>query len=660
MMTLTSPLYRTAAPTWRLNDFLLSDPTVIRDCTLALEHYFTENTNPDLSPLTIWEAHKCVVRGFYIQKASEFKRQRSTAISDALTRIVSLETLHKGSLDPDDLIELTAARRDLTTLLNSSYHRQCQRSKMFFFANGDKSGRLLARMLQKRRAASYIAKIRDSHKKLHYLPGDIQSTIRTYYESLYNLPGLPPGQDRATNRTDIRDYLTTHLKCRLPQSTARLLESPLSTEELAGVLKTSKTGKCPGPDGLPLNYYKQFLKTLSPHFLLAFNSVPEGRLIPPQTLAANITLIPKDGKDTEQCGSYRPISLLNCDLKLFAKILASRLLPHITDLIHPDQTGFIPGREARDNTIRALTLTHRAQRRGEDLLLLSTDAEKAFDRVNWDFFIRNTRIYRSRPTFMCLYINPTARVCVNGMYTAPFGIRNGTRQGCPLSPLLFTLALEPFLAAVRGSPDIQGLRVGPTEHKIAAYADDLLFFISHPETTLPNVLQAFQRYDLLSNLKINYAKSFILNVSLSARRVSALNPHFPFQWATSRIKYLGIWVTQIPAHMFRDNFLPILDTFANDLGQWDYPHISWLGRVQVLKMNLLPRLLYLFQTIPTHIPSAYFRALRSLTTTYIWRGSRPRQSFTCLTLPKLEGGLAVPDFLLYYKSCHMVRVVEWA
>uniref|UniRef100_A0A8C5MQZ0 Reverse transcriptase domain-containing protein n=1 Tax=Leptobrachium leishanense TaxID=445787 RepID=A0A8C5MQZ0_9ANUR len=343
---------------------------------------------------------------------------------------------------------------------------------MFFFAHGDKSGCLLARMLQKRRATSYIAKIRDSHKKLHYLPGDIQFTIRSYYESLYNLPGLPPGRDRTTNRADIRDYLTAHLKCRLPQSTARLLESPLSTEELAGALKSSKTGKCPGPDGLPLNYYKRFLKTLSPHFLLAFNSVPEGRLIPPQTLAANITLIPKDGKDAEQCESYRPISLLNCDLKLFAKILASRLLPHITDLIHPDQTGFIPGREGRDNTIRALTLTHRAQRRGEELLLLlSTDAEKAFDRVNWDFLFATLEHIGLGPHLCAwiraLYINPTARVCVNGMYTAPFGIRNGTRQGCPLSPLLFTLALEPFLAAVRDSPDIRGLRVGPTEHKIA-------------------------------------------------------------------------------------------------------------------------------------------------------------------------------------------------
>uniref|UniRef100_A0A8C5N2B1 Reverse transcriptase domain-containing protein n=1 Tax=Leptobrachium leishanense TaxID=445787 RepID=A0A8C5N2B1_9ANUR len=319
---------------------------------------------------------------------------------------------------------------------------------MFFFAHGDKSGCLLAHMLQKQRAASYIAKIRDSHKKLHYLPNDIQSTIRSYYESLYNLPDPLPGQDRSAVGTDICEYLSSHLKCRLPQSTTRLLESPLLAEELVGALKSSKTRKCPGPDGLPLNYYKRFLKTLSPHFLLAFNSVPEGRLIPSQTLTANITLIRKDGKDAERCKSYQPISLLNCDLKLFAKILASRLLPHIPGLIQPDQAGFVPGREARDNTIRALTLTHRAQRQGEALLLLSTDAEKAFDRVNWDYLFATLEHIGLGPHLCAwiraLYINPTARVFVNGMYTVPFKFRNGTRQGCPLSPILFTLALEPF------------------------------------------------------------------------------------------------------------------------------------------------------------------------------------------------------------------------
>uniref|UniRef100_A0A8C5LXA8 Reverse transcriptase domain-containing protein n=1 Tax=Leptobrachium leishanense TaxID=445787 RepID=A0A8C5LXA8_9ANUR len=199
----------------------------------------------------------------------------------------------------------------------------------------------------------------------------------------------------------------------------------------------------------------------------------------------------------------------------------------------PRPGGICGGREARDNTIRALTIIHRATRQREGLLLLSTDAEKAFDRVNWEFLFATLSQVGLGPNLCtwirALYSDPTARVCVNGIYTEPFKIRNGTRQGCPLSPLLFVLALEPFLSSVRASPDIRGIRTGRTEHRVAAFADDLLFFVTYPETTLPNLLKAFEVYGNLSNLKINFAKSFLLNVSMPRSKAQSIRPNFSIQ-----------------------------------------------------------------------------------------------------------------------------------
>lgn len=84
---------------------------------------------------------------------------------------------------------------------------------------------------------------------------------------------------------------------------------------------------------------------------------------------------------------------------------------------------------------------------------------------------------------LALYSNATVQVKVNGLFSRPFVITNGTRQGCSLSPLLFALSMEPFLQTSRCDPDIHGLRLlSLPPQKIAAYADDLLFFISQPHT----------------------------------------------------------------------------------------------------------------------------------------------------------------------------------
>lgn len=138
-------------------------------------------------------------------------------------------------------------------------------------------------------------------------------------------------------------------------------------------------------DGFTSFYYKTFRQILALEFTSAFNSILQGNHIPKDTSHTHITVLLKPDNDLLLCASYRSISLLNTDLKLFMKILESRLLPYLERIIHLDQSGFVPGREARDNTIRALNLIHLCSSTLSSALLLFTDAEKAFDRVSWRF-----------------------------------------------------------------------------------------------------------------------------------------------------------------------------------------------------------------------------------------------------------------------------------
>lgn len=121
-------------------------------------------------------------------------------------------------------------------------------------------------------------------------------------------------------------------------------------------MKQLKNGKAPGPDGYTNRFYKAFPDHLSPILLASFDSISQLTTFPVQTLEAHISIIPKPGKDPADPGSYRPISLLKCDVKIYSKLTATRLSDLLPRLIHTNQVGFVKGREARDNTIKSSLL----------------------------------------------------------------------------------------------------------------------------------------------------------------------------------------------------------------------------------------------------------------------------------------------------------------
>lgn len=209
------------------------------------------------------------------------------------------------------------------------------------------------------------------------------------------------------------------------------------------------------------------------------DSLSRGSL--PQTLTeASITLLLKRGKDSTEYGSYRPISLLNCDVKILAKVLTLRLETTLHDVISADQTGFISGRHSFTNIRRLLNIIHSPGSSEVPEMVISLDAEKAFDRVEWGFLFRCLEKFGYGPNFISwvklLYASPRASIVTNNKHSQYFQLFRGTRQGCPLSPLLFALAIEPLSITLKPLPSISGIFRGGVEHRISLYADDLLCF----------------------------------------------------------------------------------------------------------------------------------------------------------------------------------------
>lgn len=168
----------------------------------------------------------------------------------------------------------------------------------------------------------------------------------------------------------------------LPQQSDGL-NRPLTLQEVQTVIRSSKLLKSPGPDGLPNEYYRTFLDILASHLQKVCQSFFTSLPPPVEMLQATISTIPKPGKPLDDPANFQPISLLNSDVKLFSKILANRINLLLPSLVSPDQVGFIPHKQARDGTRRVLDLIQSAHISKDDSALISLDAEKVFDHINW-------------------------------------------------------------------------------------------------------------------------------------------------------------------------------------------------------------------------------------------------------------------------------------
>ena len=274
----------------------------------------------------------------------------------------------------------------------------------------------------------------------------------------------------------------------LSEQEAQSCEGLLTEKECYDALASMPNNKTPGSDGLSVEFYKCFWEDIKQ---LVINSLNEGfdKSELSETQKQGILILLHKKGDKRILDNWRPISLLNIDYKIVAKVMCKRLQNVIGKLIYKDQTGYLKSRSTTENIRLVEDVIDFCLHLNLPCILIFLDFKKAFDNVNHDFLFQLLKKFQFKDSFIrwikVLYNNASGKVINNGWVTKKFKIEQGVRQGCPLSALLFLLVADVMTRKIKQNANIKGIQIHNSadatykgkEIVISQLADDTVVFV---------------------------------------------------------------------------------------------------------------------------------------------------------------------------------------
>ena len=475
-------------------------------------------------------------------------------------------------------------------------------------------------------------------------PAEVEEEIHNYFEALFQGRHVATvarpephdsGQPFAPDFTHLPEFLQDIRVMDRVQSES--LDMPVDLQELQQAIAAAASGKAPGLDGLPYEFYASVLHLVGGSLVEALNVMLERGALSASLQRGAVRLLPKV-PGAPEASQLRPITLLSCDYKLLTKVFVRRLLPILPTILTTHQLCSVPGRSIFDGCVALLSAVeacHRGRRPG---FILNLDFFHAFDRVCLPYLDCVLEAMGFGITFRAvvatLHDGATATFLLQTL-SREIPVEFSVRQGDPLAALLFNIQMEPFLSVLHRL--LPGLPVGDILELVEAYMDDVDAMGERLEDIIA-IDGVTRRFEALSGQILNRnRKSAILGLGAWAGRQD-----WPLPWlhAPPTLKVFGVTLAPTLEATMAASWAACTRGVTAALNFWASRRIPTLRlRRDALETFALSKLWYLCQILP--MPSQVAQQLTTAAGAFLWRGHLERLAWQELHCPALDGGLGV-------------------
>ena len=272
---------------------------------------------------------------------------------------------------------------------------------------------------------------------------------------------------------------------------------------------------------------------------------------------------------------------------------------------------------------------------------MQLDFRKAFDTIEWDFIQKTISLFNFgddiKRWISTFYAHSASAVLNKGFCTNYFQLLRGVRQGCPLSPCSFILAVELLACKIRQDKEIHGITVFRKEFKIGQFADDTTLF-SGDKDSVRRAIAVLNDFGDLSGLRLNPSKTKAL--WLGPWRHRKEKP-FGFKWPERPIRALGIFISYDTKQNDLYNFKTKIQKIETVHDIWQSRNLTLFGRCLITKSLALSQLIHPFSILD--IPKDYIKAADSVIFQFIWRKKKDKIKRKVMLLDFDQGGLRAPS-----------------